>query len=110
MARVLVVDPDPTTVFAIKRVLQRDLNCQVVDTDCGLDAVVTDVVMPRMTGPKFVAAARESVPAMKVMYMSGYADRHLNLEAEDDRGVRFLQKPFERERLLYALADLLHGR
>jgi FixJ family two-component response regulator len=55
---------------------------------------VTDVVMPGMSGPelhRFVSLKR---PAVRVLFMSGYAARELDVEEARKQGHGFLQKPF----------------
>jgi PAS domain S-box-containing protein len=63
-----------------------------------IDLVLTDVVMPKMSGQELAALLKESRQDLRVMYMSGYTDdvvaRHGGLE----RAV-FLQKPFTSDTL-----------
>jgi PAS domain S-box-containing protein len=60
----------------------------------GVDLLVTDVVMPQMGGAQLKAELARRWPALRVLFLSGYADDWLS--AEDLRGenVAFLEKPF----------------
>ena len=57
------------------------------------DIVVSDVVMPSMDGPAMAKAIRALVPAMPILFMSGYAEEQLRKELDLDN-VEFLPKPF----------------
>jgi DNA-binding NtrC family response regulator len=71
-----------------------------------IDALLTDVVMPRMGGVELAARAAELRPGLRVLYMSGYAPdaRHRELFASE--GAAFLQKPFTPDELAAKLAAL----
>jgi two-component system cell cycle sensor histidine kinase/response regulator CckA len=58
-----------------------------------IDLMVTDVVMPHMTGRDLADRIREARPSLKVLFMSGYTD-HAVVYRELSAGVPFLQKPF----------------
>jgi PAS domain S-box-containing protein len=76
--------------------------------DEGFDLLVTDVVMPGMSGPELAATLRERIPALPVLYMSGYTDDVLDDEALAAPRTAFLRKPFGRgdlERAVRALLD-----
>jgi len=69
-----------------------------------IDLLLTDVVMPGISGPELVRLVRQSRPHIRVMYMSGYADD----EIEDlDRDAGFLQKPFTPSELTAKVAEVL---
>ncbi len=69
-----------------------------------IDLLLTDVVMPGMSGPELVRIVRERWPKIRVLYMSGYADD----EIEDlDRDAGFLQKPFTPSDLTAKIAEVL---
>lgn len=74
-----------------------------------VDLVLTDVVMPHMSGADLVDRLRKDHPAMKVIFMSGYtgannAAIHRSLEMP---GVAFLQKPFRLNALISQVEDLI---
>ena len=54
--------------------------------------VLTDVMMPRMTGPQLAKQIYATMPAIQVLYMSGYTD-HI-LEPLGGRPLAFIRKPF----------------
>jgi len=58
-----------------------------------IDVLLTDIVMPRISGPQLVAEYLATRPAPIVIYMSGYADDALT-HYELDPGTVFLRKPF----------------
>jgi PAS domain S-box-containing protein len=72
-----------------------------------IDLVVSDVVMPGMSGAQMVSRLRESHPSAKVLYMSGYtADASIH-HGMLDAGVEFLQKPFTPDGLTRRVRQVL---
>ena len=67
------------------------------------DLVLTDVVMPGMTGPELATTLRERHPGLRVLYTSGYAPAVLGPQAHIDDDSGLIQKPFNREALLTAI-------
>jgi PAS domain S-box-containing protein len=72
-----------------------------------IDLLVTDVVMPRKTGPQVAAELREQRPELKVLYVSGYADEAVVPLALTGTDTAFVQKPFTHDRLAAAVRELL---
>ena len=76
----------------------------------GIDLVLTDVIMPEMSGREMVEVLRAERPGLRVLYMSGYTDdavvRHGVLSAEE----AFLQKPFGTTGLAVKVRQVLDGR
>ncbi|HKQ60069.1 MAG TPA: response regulator [Candidatus Polarisedimenticolaceae bacterium] len=68
--------------------------------------MVTDVVMPGMGGPELVRRLATLRPKMKVLFMSGYADRGLE-RAGVEAGLAFLEKPFRPAALIRKVRDTL---
>jgi len=60
------------------------------------DLVLTDVVMPEMSGPQLIEQLRQTRQDFQVLYMSGYLDGSLALQSAEGPGAQLLLKPFER--------------
>jgi len=58
------------------------------------DMLVTDVVMPGMSGPNLAARLMQQTPDLRVLYMSGYTDDATEVHGAFWGGVPLLQKPF----------------
>jgi CheY-like chemotaxis protein len=71
--------------------------------DSNIDLVITDVVMPGMTGVDLAEKIREHHPRLQILFMSGYTDRALVARGVLEPGVNFISKPFS-NRALTALA------
>ncbi|MEP7150144.1 MAG: response regulator [Nitrospira sp.] len=69
--------------------------------------VVTDVVMPQMTGPALVERLRRQWPTLRVLFMSGYAEGTVLPTFLAEPGTGFIQKPFLPVELAKKLRDLL---
>lgn len=69
-----------------------------------IDLVVTDVVMPRMTGPQLLARLRADRPDLPVVICSGYSDAMSSDVPTDDPYSTYLSKPFTLRALASAVA------
>jgi two-component system cell cycle sensor histidine kinase/response regulator CckA len=70
------------------------------------DGVITDVVMPDMSGRAMVRAMRAEDPQLRVLFVSGYAEGGLSDE-ELAGHTAFLAKPFTADALLQEVVGLL---
>lgn len=75
----------------------------------GIDVVVTDVVMPNMSGKQLVERLRLLKPDLKVIYMSGYESNMLAAGYELGPNATFLQKPFRPVELSQAVRNILES-
>ncbi len=67
------------------------------------DVLLTDLVMPNMDGNTLAHKARELLPGLRVIYMSGHTDDNLLRRDLLHQGLPYLQKPFSRTQLMIAL-------
>jgi two-component system, cell cycle sensor histidine kinase and response regulator CckA len=116
---VLLVEDEPRVRAVLKRVLvgagyevleaaNADDASLLHDRFGGtIHALVTDVVMPGKTGLELARHLTSMRPALKVLYMSGYAPNGPQLALGTDNGVSFLQKPIMPPQLLSMLRDVL---
>jgi CheY-like chemotaxis protein len=71
--------------------------------------LLTDVVMPGMSGRALADAAKRHRPDLKVLYMSGYTDDAIVQYGVLDPGTPFLQKPFTPGSLAHKVREVLDG-
>jgi PAS domain S-box-containing protein len=74
------------------------------------DLVITDVVMPGMSGPALVERLRRKHPDLGVLYMSGYTDTAIVHHGILDPSTPFLQKPFTIQNLTAKVSEAMPGK
>jgi CheY-like chemotaxis protein len=78
--------------------------------DGSIDALVTDVVLPDMRGPKIAERLREVRPDIAVLFTSGYTQDAIARDGVLEQGVNFLQKPFAMSKLGEAVRRALDNQ
>ena len=73
------------------------------------DLILTDVVMPGMSGPALVDHLLGLDPQIRVLFMSGYDDRQIVQKYVVERGFALIPKPFTLQRLGSVVRDVLNG-
>jgi len=113
---ILIVEDQTDLRQLVRRILQGH-GYQTLDAANGDDALalasrhsdrihllITDMVLPGMTGAQLVSRMGSARPGIRILTMSGYSDE---MDLRIDSGTPFLQKPFTAENLLKQVRDLL---
>jgi two-component system, cell cycle sensor histidine kinase and response regulator CckA len=69
--------------------------------------LLTDVVMPGISGSELAEGARRIRPGISVLFMSGYTDQVISHHGMLDPGVELIQKPFDSDSLLAKVREML---
>jgi PAS domain S-box-containing protein len=117
IGRVLIVEDQPEVAQLVRRLIEPAGYHITVATDALTavsqiaagehpDLLITDVVMPTMTGPQLAAALRTHHPHLPVLYMSGYTAASLGPQLHLDGNSMLIEKPFTRSTLLGSIRRL----
>jgi len=119
---ILLVEDEEQVRIVARSILQR-AGYRVVDASSGDEALelarsepgvfhllVSDVVMPQMSGPELAKHLATSRPEMKVLFMSGYTDDSVVRHGLIDAHAAFMQKPITAAALTRKVRDVLDAR
>ena len=115
--RVLVVEDSATQAAALAVLLERE-GCETIIARRAeralemlgveqVDIVLSDVIMPQMSGRHFADWLRKVSPHTKIVFVSGYLDESLQRVNKSDNGMFFLPKPFDPEQLAQTIRHAL---
>jgi len=119
---VLLVEDDPAVCELVRAVLmshgysvlstKRPQEAQTLsEREKGrIDLLLSDVVMPEMSGRELSGRLLQKNPEMKVLFMSGYIDEAVVHEGIREKKVAFLQKPFSPLSLAKKVREVLDGQ
>jgi PAS domain S-box-containing protein len=118
---ILLVEDEPAVREVARRILERHGYRVLVAASPGdalqlckthrevIHLLVTDVVMPRLSGPELARQLLLGRPALRVLYVSGYTDGSIESHGVLEPGVSFLQKPFSSDSLANKVRSVLNG-
>lgn len=72
-----------------------------------VDLLLTDVIMPEMTGPELVHELKRQETSVRCVFMSGYDHEHIQKQGVRELGCDYLRKPFTPEALLKKVRQTL---
>lgn len=115
----LVEDEDAVRMFAARAL--KDKGYEVLEASNGseaieiahkhegeIDLIITDVVMPGMDGPHMINEIRRFMPAVNVVFISGYAEDSFRKKLNNEENIHFLPKPFNLKDLALKVKDILN--
>lgn len=120
-ANVLIVDDEESVRRYVDRILTADGYRTRVALDCAdaiaaaslerFDLLLTDVMMPEMSGAELAASLRQADPGLKVLYLTGHADQLFNEKPSSalDAQEAFLEKPCGATALQQAVSLAITG-
>jgi PAS domain S-box-containing protein len=118
----LIVEDDPSVCELVRSVLDshgytvitaalpREAEILLTRPDCRpVDLMVSDVVMPGLSGTELASRLTTRNPRMKVLFMSGYIDDAIVRAGIEEKEVAFLHKPFAPMTLVRKVREVLDG-
>jgi PAS domain S-box-containing protein len=96
------------------RVLEAVDGVQALETAAAhkgtIHLLITDVVMPRLSGRELATRLSSERPGLRVLYISGYTDDSIFRHGVLEGGVAFLQKPFNLKAIAEKIREVLDGQ
>ncbi len=74
------------------------------------DLLVTDVIMPEISGKELYQALSGSRPTLKALFISGYTEDIMGQNGLLEPGIAFIQKPFSMQKLIKKIRDILDSQ
>lgn len=117
----LVEDETPVRIFSHNALINRGFS--VLDADCAetaldiikekgneIDVIITDVIMPGMSGPDMIKQISANFPNIKVIFISGYGEDAFVETYGSERSFNFLSKPYSLKQLVVKVKEVLEDK
>jgi two-component system cell cycle sensor histidine kinase/response regulator CckA len=116
---VLVVEDEEEVGRLARRILENhgyrvllakspDEALMIASGEPDIAVLLSDVVLPGMSGPALAAELVRTHPAVRVLYMSGYSDDALSQRGVRDPGTELIEKPFSANALVAKVDEVAH--
>lgn len=118
---ILLVEDEPPLLLLFTRMLEK-IGYKVLAADApsvalkladevggNFNVLITDVVMPEMTGKQLNAEICRLYPHVKTLFVSGYTANEISERGVLDEGFSFLQKPIKKNELAQRLREIIEG-
>lgn len=117
MASVLLAEDDSSLRPYLARALRRDGHEVVAVSDGAkatdelapgrFDVLLADIVMPEVDGLELARRAEKVDPAIKVLFITGFAAVAMNSRSEQDKATKVLSKPFHLKDVVEEIREML---
>ncbi len=119
-ARVIIVDDEPMVTESLRTFLDLELDIEAQTFNDPADAldyigsnevdlVISDFLMPKMDGIRFLVEVRRQQPGVPRVLLTGYADKQNAITAINEvRLFQYIQKPWDNEHLRTVVVKALH--
>jgi two-component system cell cycle sensor histidine kinase/response regulator CckA len=94
--------------FEVLTAANGELGLAAMNEFTGIDLVITDVVMPRMTGPEMAVELRRKHPELPILFTTGYTQ--IPVQLAEFEGAAILHKPFALSEITRSVQALLDNR
>jgi len=116
----LVEDEDAVRAFASRALESKGYTVMVApsgeealeiaeENEGTIDLVISDVIMPEMDGPTLVMELQKRYPALKIIFISGYAEAEFRKSVADNEDFDFLPKPFSLRKLAEVVKEKMES-
>lgn len=116
---ILLVEDEPAILKMAERILTKQgYNVlATVSTDIAIDfanknrndisLLISDIIMPKMNGKDLAEKIKEIIPAIKILFVSGYTENIIAHQGIIENNINFIQKPFQKQDFLLKVREIL---
>jgi len=116
---ILVVEDEPILCQLAEKFLKRlgytiltaedaeEATCRAGSHEGNIDLLLTDVVLPGLSGPELARRLCETIPGLKVLYTSGYAEEEIDHHGVLEEGIQYIGKPYSMTDLARKIREVL---